>query len=353
MTFRKKTDLTGLDIGSGAIKAAEIANTKTGSVLKKFGIIRISPGIIEKGNINEPEVVAESIRALFSKYGIKNRNVAVSVGGPRVIVRKISIRNKKEDEIHNLIRSEAEQYIPYNMEDINFDYRILEKQEETPRHRDILIVAAPKNMTDSYVRVVEMAGLKPWIMDVDVLALQNAFELNYKITNQCIMLIHTGTGRTCLSVLKNNSLFFVQDLDFGCGEINKKIVSVIGCTLDQAEEIKLTRKSQFISEQDLKKITLLFAREWCLEVSRALDFFYSTYPDETVNKIILSGGGANISEFREVLTDQTSADIRMMNPFKNFKTDKIRFTDSMLKKLAPQAAICMGLSVRRRNQAGL
>ena len=125
MFFGKKDRLIGLDIGSKSIKAAEISETKKGPTLERFGIIDLAPGLIEDGAIKDTEQVAATIRQLFKDYGIKNHNVALSVGGYSVIVKKINVQSMPEDQLQDSISVEAEQYIPFDIADVNLDFQIV------------------------------------------------------------------------------------------------------------------------------------------------------------------------------------------------------------------------------------
>jgi type IV pilus assembly protein PilM len=141
----------------------------------------------------------------------------------------------------------------------------------------------------------------------------------------------------------------MRDVALGCGQINHKIVSLIGCSLEEAEQLKQGDQQDKISSEDLKNIVSTVVADWCTEIRRALDFFYSTYPEDQITRIVLSGGGANIAEFRQLLGAETSAHVEMVNPFQNLHIDDDAFDSAYIQQIAPQAAICMGLAIRRVN----
>ena len=347
MAFGKKDHLVGLDIGSRSIKAAEIAETKQGLSLKRFGIMDIAHGAIEEGTINEPETVAESIKQLFKSYSIKESNVAVSIGGYSVIVKKISVQTMDEEKLQETIHFEAEQYIPFDISDVNLDFQILGESESNPGQMNVFLVAAKKEMVDDYINLVNLAGLNPCIVDVEAFALQNAIEANYDMQSENTALIDIGASKTSLNILKGNSSLFMRDVSLGCGQINQKIMSLIECSFEEAEQLKYGDKPDRLTQEDLKGIISSVVTDWCTEIRRALDFFYSTYPEDQIKRIILSGGGANIDEFRELLATEASAEVETINPFKNLKIDKKHFDDAFIKQIAPQAAISMGLAMRK------
>ncbi|MBR9982076.1 MAG: type IV pilus assembly protein PilM [Desulfatitalea sp.] len=346
--FGSKTRLVGLDIGSKAIKAAEVIEGKKGYTLSKFGLVDIAPGLIEDGTIKDAEGVADTIRNLFKSYGIKNHKVALSIGGYSVIVKKISVQTTTEEQLQDTIQFEAEQYIPFDINDVNLDFQILGENENNPNQMNVLLVAAKKEMVNDYVHVAELAGLEPRIIDVDAFALQNVFEINYEPSpEENIALIDIGASKTSLNILKGDTSVFMRDVSLGCGQINQKIASLIDCSLEDAEAIKFGEGGDRVSAEDLSDIISSVVTDWCTEIRRALDFFYSTYPDDQIKKIILGGGGGNIQELRQLLAVETSAEVQTINPFQRFYLDSDRFDTDYLEKIAPQASICMGLATRR------
>jgi type IV pilus assembly protein PilM len=360
MAFGKKDHLIGLDIGSRSIKAAEITETKRGSTLKHFGTIDIPHGAIEEGTINDPETVAESIQQLLKSCGIKESNVAVSIGGYSVIVKKIIVQTMAEEQLQETIHFEAEQYIPFDIsdvnldfqilgesDDVNLDFQILGESETNPNQMNVFLVAAKKEMVDDYINLVNLAGLNPCIIDVEAFALQNSFEANYDVQKENIALIDIGASKTSLNILKDAASVFMRDVSLGCGQINQKIMSLIECSFEEAEELKYGNKPDKLSPDDLKGMVSAVVSDWCTEIRRALDFFYSTYPEDRIKRIVLSGGGANIAEFRELLATEASAEVEMINPFQNFAIENKKLDDAFINQIAPQAAICMGLAMRK------
>jgi type IV pilus assembly protein PilM len=347
MVFAKKTQLVGLDIGSRTIKAAEIADSKKGPALKNFGSIDIPPGAIEEGNIQDPAVVADAIRKLYKSFGIKEHNVAISIGGYSVIVKKINVQTMEEEELQETINLEAEQYIPFDISDVNLDFQIIGENENNPNQMSVLLVAAKKEMISDYVNLIQMAKLNPCVIDIDAFALQNIYENAYESEEENIALIDIGASKTSLNILKGGTSVFMRDVSLGCSQINQKIVSMAECSPEEAEDLKFTPDSDQISPEDLREIISAVVADWCTEIRRALDFFYSTYPEDQIQKIILSGGGGNIGEFRDLLAVETSADVETINPFGNLFIDPDRFDTEYIKKMAPQAAISMGLALRK------
>ncbi len=346
MVFGPKNQLVGLDIGSRTIKVAEAQESKKGWTLKKFGMIDIEPGAIEEGVVKNPQAVASAIRQLFQNHSIRLNKVAISIGGYSVIVKNITVQNMPEEQLYESIHFEAEQYIPFDIKDVNLDFQILGNSEHNPNQMNVLLVAAKKDMINEYINLIEMANLNLGIIDIDAFALQNIYEINYESKGENVALIDIGASKTSVNILKNNISVFMRDVSLGCNQINNRIISMLNCTMSEAEEIKLGKQTDKMSADELKEIRSSVVSDWNDEIRRALDFFYSTNPDDEIKQIVLSGGGANIKELRELLALQTSAEVKTINPFERFEIDHHLNMDH-LKQMAPQAAIAMGLAIRR------
>jgi len=349
MILGNKTHLVGLDIGSKTIKAAEVVATKKNQMLKNFATADIPSGLVEDGAINDPETLAETIRHMFKRNKIKTNNIALSVGGYSVIVKRINVQTMSEEQLQDAIQTEAEQYIPFDISDVNLDFQILNEDEDDPEQMNVLLVAAKKEMIAEYISLLQMAGLNTKIIDVDAFALQNIYEVCYNLKDECVALIDIGNTKTSLNILIEDESQLMRDVSLGCVQINQKIASIADCTLDEAEHIKLSGQSERIPPERFRKILNSVISDWCTEIRRAFDFFYSTNPDTQIQRIILSGGGANIAEFNKLLQAETSAEVVKMNPFQNFKKSNKSLDPAFMEQIAPQAAICMGLALRRVN----
>ena len=347
MILGKKDSLIGLDIGSRSVKVAEITETKNGRKLRRFGMADIPPGAIEDGAISDTETVAQVIRQLLKSASIKATNVALSIGGYSVIIKKINVQTMPEEQLQETIHFEAEQYIPFDISDVNLDFQLLGEVENNPSQMSVFLVAAKKEMVNDYINLATLVGLTPCIVDVEAFALQNIFEANYDIQGENVALIDIGASKTSLNILKDNSSVFMRDVALGCIQINQKIMSMLDCSYDQAELIKFGEPSNKLSADELKQIISAVVTDWCTEIRRALDFFYTNYPDDPIKRIILSGGGANIAEFRQLLASESAAQVETLNPFSGVIVDEKSFDPEYIRQIGPQAAIAMGLALRR------
>jgi len=366
----KKTHLIGLDIGSRTIKAAEVIQLKGSLSLKKFGMIQIAPGAIEEGAIRNHETVVEAIQKLFSENHFKVKNVATSIGGYSVIVKKINIQNMPEEQLQETIAFEAEQYIPFDINDVNLDFQILGENETNPNQMSVLLVAARKDMIDEYVSLIDLAGLNPCVVDVDAFALQNCYEANYPSEDGSnVALIDIGASKTSLNILRGTTSEFIRDISSGCDQINTQIMSAFNCTFEESERLKFGKapdnRSAFNctfeeserlkfgkapdnrSAEEVEDIVHSVVSEWSREVRRALDFYYSSFPENQIQQILLSGGGANVKSFQKLIAEEAQTQVNTLNPFANVSTETIPGGTESLNRIGPQAAICLGLALRR------
>lgn len=345
--FKKKNHLVGLDIGSRTIKAGEISESKTGHRLESFDTIDIAPGLIEEGTIKDPEVVADSIRQLWKNQNIREQNVALSIGGYSVIVKPISMDMMSEEQVHESIRFEAEQYVPFDMNDVNLDFHVLGESQSNPNKIDVILVAAKKELVNDFVDLVQMAGLNPCIIDHELFALQNVFEMNYEPGEGSVALIDIGASKTYLNILKGNTSLLTRDFSLGCGQIDQKIISLLDCSYEEAEAIKRGGPSDSISPAGLREIISAVAHDWTTEINRNLEYFVSAFPEDRIEKIYLSGGGAHVKEIHHMLSQEVGADVETLNPYGNLTVNSERIDTAYLEKIAPQATICLGLALRR------
>lgn len=359
MPIPKKNQLVGLDIGSHAIKLAEIEDTKKGRVLKNFGIIGLPQDAIVEGAIKEMEIVSSAIKTLYRNLKVKNKNVVTSISGYSVIVKKISIQKRGEAELDASIQDEAEQYIPFDINDVNLDYEILslpgeeadEKKAEGDKGdrglMDVMLVAAKKDIVEDYVSLLHLTGLNPAILDVDAFALQNVFELSAESISGCYALVNVGAEELGINAIKNGVSIFTRDSSYGGYQINEAIMSKFDVSYEEAEKIKLGgTKIDHKDKGALEEIFSSVISGWVNEIKRALDFLSTTYPDENIEKIVVSGGSCRIPGFQKYLELETEIPVLELNPFGNLQVNDKMFDPKYLTYMAPQAAIAVGLALR-------
>jgi type IV pilus assembly protein PilM len=356
MATPKKNQLIGLDIGSHSVKLAEIEDTKKGKVLKNFGIIGLPQDAIVEGAIKEMEIVSSAIKTLCKQLKVKNKNVVTSISGYSVIVKKISVQKRGEAELEATIQDEAEQYIPFDINDVNLDYEILspgagKEQEgaakEDKGFMDVMLVAAKKDIVEDYVSLLHLTGLNPAILDVDAFAVQNSFELGAKEMSGCYAIVNIGAEELGINAIKNGVSIFTRDSSYGGYQINEAIMSKFGVSYEEAEKIKLGgTKTESKEKGILEDIFTSVVTGWVNEIKRALDFLTTTYPDESIEKIYVSGGSCRVPGFKKYLEIETEIPVEEMNPFVNLQINDKVFDPKYLSYMAPQAAVAVGLALR-------
>jgi type IV pilus assembly protein PilM len=347
MLFGKKDNLIGLDIGSRTIKLGEVAEKKGQRILKRFGMINLPQNAIVEGRIKEPEIVADTIKRLASDLKAREQNVAISISGYSVIIKKIVVNKMTDEELHENIQFEAEQYIPFDVQDVNIDFHILGDHEANPNQMGVMLVAAKEDVINEYIDVVELAGLNPCVLDVDVFVLERVFEDSYLQEEKSIALVDIGANKLNVNIIKNNISAFTRDVAIGGEEITREIATQTACSFEEAEDIKLGKTTEKMPREDLQDIVVTFVANWCSEIRRVIDFYYSTYPNESIERILLSGGASQTPGFVQQLAAETSAQVEMFDPFRALEISEKDHDLDYLKRIAPQASICIGLSLRK------
>jgi len=347
MVFASKDHLIGLDIGSRTIKLGEVVQKKGRRILKKFGMANLPQGAIVEGRIKEPEVVTEAIKGLVSNLKVGEKSVATSIAGYSVIIKKIVMRKMSDEELQGIIQSAAEQYVPFDIKEVNIDFHILGDHEQNPNQMNVMLVAAKKEIVNEYVDLIEMANLNPRVIDVDVFALEEAFEESYLQEDETVALIDIGANKLNVNIVKNNLSVFTRDVAIGGEEITRAITSRFDCSFEEAEDIKLGKTTGKVPREDFQEIVLSFISNWSSEIRRVIDFYYSTYPEDSIKRIILSGGATQTSGFLEHLGTDTSIKVEMFDPFRTLEISEKDHDIDYLRRVAPQAVICMGLAFRR------
>ncbi len=359
MAIAKKNHLVGLDIGSHSIKLVEIDQSKKGMVLKNFGIAGLPRQAVVEGYIKDKEAVASAIKQLVRNLKIRNKNVATSISGFSVIIKKIMIGHKNESELEATIHEEAEQYIPFDINEVNLDFDILNPEgssgdeahevSEDADRMEVMLVAAKKDIINDYVKTLAIADLNPTVMDVGAFALQNAFEINTDpvAAKSAIGLVNVGAEELGINAIKNGVSMFTRDSSFGGSQITEAIMSEFDVTFEESEKIKLGNvKVDVEKKAALDEIFRTVVSDWVREITRALDFLASAFPEDSIEKILLAGGACRTPGFQKQLEKETGIPVSELNPFANLTLDEKHFDAKYLEYMAPQAAVAVGLALR-------
>ncbi len=353
MPVLKKNQLIGIDIGSHSIKIAEIEDSKKGMILKNFGMIGLPQESVVEGSIKEMEIVSAALKNLIKNLKIKNKNVATSISGYSVIVKQITIPEKGDEDLEESIQSEAEQYIPFDINDVNLDFQILPTEEEEPEEEekeelmDVLLVAAKKDIVEEYISLFHLTELNPIVLDIDAFALQNAFEISDYEQSGCHALVHIGAQQLTINVIKDSNSIFTRDSAYGGSQITSEIQEKLNISYQEAEMIKLGAKPIEKNQRPIiEEMVSSTITKWAQEIKRALEFVATTFPDIKVANILLSGGSSLIPGFSKYLGLETGLQIEMLNPFANLEIREKLFDPGFLNYTAPMAVISIGLALR-------
>ncbi|MHA1737558.1 MAG: type IV pilus assembly protein PilM [Candidatus Heimdallarchaeota archaeon] len=345
--FPGSKGVIGLDIGTNSIKMIEIEETKSMFRLKEFGIIPLPKDSIVNGSILNHDAIVNSIKQLISNLKIKTKNTVVSISGHPVIIKKISMPLTSDEELEESIRFEAEQYIPFDLEEVNIDYQILNIDEEKSDQMNVILVAAKKVMIDDYTKLLSDAGLKAMILDVDVFALENAFEMNYSIEeNQNVALIDVGASTISINITKDGISTFTRDVFLGGNQITEELQKEFGISFEEAEEIKTGKELDSPEFQGGKDVLKQGCDNIASEIQKSLDF-YSSSSYEGINKIYLSGGTAKIPYLRDVIEEKANIPTEIIDCIRNIKYDENTFDPEYIKDITPLASVGVGLALRR------
>jgi type IV pilus assembly protein PilM len=350
MGFFSKKDLIGLDIGSSSIKAVELDWGRKNLRLKHFGMQYLPPEAIVDGAFMDSASIVDSIRDLISEgLKIKTKKVAVSISGHSVITKKINVTAMSHVQLEESIKWEAEQYIPFDIEDVNLDFQILD-EPAGPDQMSVLLVAAKKDMISDYTAVIEEAGLQPVIVDVDSFALENAYNLTYESPEEeVVALVNIGAGVMNINILKGGISTFTRDISIGGRQITEEIQKRLKLTYEEAEALKLKQKDPGAQGAEVDKIIQGEAEHLPTEVRRSLEFYAASAAGGEIKKVFLSGGCAQIQILPTLIEERIGTPVEVFNPFSKIEYSQEEFEPEYIRRIGPLAAVAVGLALRRED----
>ena len=340
--------VVGLDIGSSAVKAVELKPAGKGHKVVAFGSEPIPPDSIVDGAIIDSSAVADAIKRLFSNKAFKTKDVAASLSGNAVIVKKISLPAMTEAELSESIQWEAEQYIPFDIQDVNLDYQILNPAGEGGQ-MDVLLVAAKKEKIADYTGVISQAGRTPVIVDIDAFALQNAFEVNYGFdANQVVVLLNAGASAININILTGDMSVFTRDISMGGNAYTEAVQKELNLPFDTAEALKKGHPPvDGPAFEDVRPVLHAMTENVLLEIQKTFDFFKATASSDHIHRIILSGGASRVDGFAETLHERFGTPVEQFDPFKKVAFEPGRLGIQDPESVVPTAAVAVGLALRK------
>ena len=348
--LNKPKAVVGLDIGSSSVKAVELRAAGKGYRVSAFAAEPVPPHSIVDGAIIDGASVADAIRRLFENKAFKTKDVAASLSGNAVIVKKINLPVMTEAELAASIYWEAEQYIPFDIQDVNLDYQILDAatSAESKGTMDVLLVAAKKEKIADYTGVIAQAGRVPIVVDVDAFALQNAYEVNYGLDPQTVVvLLNAGASGININILSGNQSLFTRDISIGGNAYTEALQKELNLPFDAAEQLKRGEAVNGIAFEDVQPVLHAMTDNVLLEIQKTFDFFKATAASDRFDRIVLSGGASRVDGFAHALQERFGAPIATFDPFRRiaFEPERLGVTDA--DAVTPVAAVAVGLALRK------
>jgi type IV pilus assembly protein PilM len=350
--FSKSKNVVGLDIGSSAIKLVELKEKKGGTYqLVKLGVERLSPEAIVDGSIMDSSMVVETISKLNSEKSVKNSNYATSLSGHSVIIKKITLPAMSPEELAESIQWEAEQYIPFDINDVNLDYVPL-SSPGSGDNIEVILVAVKKEKINDYTSVISQTGKVAVLVDVDAFALQNCYEMNNDVSESRVLaLVNIGASVTNVNVLSGTNSMFWRDITFGGNQYTDAIQRELSLSFEQAEELKRGKSVGDNTIQQVIPILNSVSEDFAGELRKTLDFFTATSGAERVDEIVLAGGGSGVLNLDAILRDKFGIPVTILDPFRRITVDESEFNPEELAEIAPSMAVAVGLAMRKLGDA--
>jgi type IV pilus assembly protein PilM len=348
MLSKKKRSVVGLDIGSSALKAVELKPVRSGFELLHIAHQNLQSDTIVDGHIIDLNHVSDTINRVWTDQNIKTSQVATSLSGHAVIVKKILLPTMSEEELDEQIHWEAEQYIPFDINDVNL-YHEITGYDPSGQNMDVLLVACKRDKIAQFTQVISQAGKQPVIVDVDAFALQNAYEVNYQPSpNNTVALLDIGASVMTINIVRGATSIFTRDISAGGNQYTDLLQKELNLTFEQAEALKrggVVDESLSLDQAQpaLDSVSEMLA----LEIQRTLDFFRATAVDSpNIDRMLIAGGSSKVSQLCEYLSDKFQIPVERFDAFRSIRVDQKRFDDEYLKELSPNMAVAVGLAVR-------
>ena len=348
--FGSKPYLLGLDIGSWSIKMLQLKESTGKLKVERFGTRPLPAEMIVDGSIMDGLGVVTAIKELASEQKLKNKNVALSISGTSVIVKKITLPPMSAQELDKQIKFEAEQYIPFDINDVYLDFHILSQEEQSAAGQaemEVLLVASKKDKLNDYANAVREAGLTPKVVDVDAFAIENMYCANYNVSPaELTAIVNIGASVMNINILKGGGSAFTRDITIGGNRYSERIQQDLGLSLEDAEAAKKGHLPE-VNTSALQQAVAAVDEEVATEIGRSFDYFRTTSPDEDIAHIVLCGGCSKISSLPNKISEQLGIAASVANPFNKLDTAALKQSPEELSRVAPAAAVVVGLALRR------
>ena len=342
--FGRKKTTVGLDIGSGLVKVAVVDHSKKQPELVKVAVVPLLADAIVEGEVMDPGIVAEAIQSALAAAEVKGKQVVTAVGGRDVIIKRIQIERVKEQQARELMRWEAEQHVPFDMESVELDFQILDPDDDGVE-MSVLLVAAKRELIESKLRVLTDAGLEPGMVDVDAFALHNAFEINYPDAMRGVVaLVNIGHDVTNINILDDGVPILTRDITVGTRRFREDLQRECGISADEAQQLL----QGYDRSAHLDAVLESRGEEIAVGIERAAAFLASSSRAATsVRAIYTCGGGARIPGLSDALADRLRVSVQQANPLTNLNIRDGALDSLVTDEVASLLMLPIGLAMRQ------
>ena len=346
--FARAKGVVGLDIGSSAVKLVELRERKGSFQVQKVAVEGLSPEAIVDGSIMDSSLVVDAIHKLNDQAKVKNPNFATSLSGHSVIIKKIQVPAMSQEELAESIQWEAEQYIPFDINDVRLDYVVLSEAPPGEGQMDVLLVAVKRDKVNDYMSVISQAGRTPALVDVDAFAVQNCYEVNYDLDPlKVVALVNMGAAVTNINVVSRGQSVFWRDISFGGNQFTEALQREYNLSFDQAETVKRGGTVDRYSASEARPVIDAVSGEMASEVQKTFDFFAATSAEGPVDELVVSGGCALTPNLLQILRERFGVPVELMDPFRRVQVRESDFDAEWLRSVAPMLAVTVGLAIRK------
>ncbi len=349
MALMGSKELVGLDIGSSAIKLAHVKPVGVEFRVRKFGVFPLPSDAIVDGAIMDHVSVIEGIKTALRELKVKEKEVATSLSGHSVIIKKVVLPTTTPEELEESIQWEVEQYIPFDIKDVKIDFQVIGPLKEDPSKMDVLLVAVKTDLVNDYVSVIKDAGLTPSVVDIDSIAAGNAFELCRPVSDEQVpMVVNVGASFMNINILHSGVPLFTRDVPMGGGMYTSEIQKQLAVSFETAEELKVGKKDAGDRAEKITEIMRTVSNILSTEVQRSYNFFSATYPDRLVTKVYLTGGAAKSGFLKEMLVEKIGVDVELFDPFEGLTLEEGSVDPSVVSGFNTAATVAVGLALRNQ-----
>ncbi len=348
MFFGEKK-LVAIDIGTTSLKLAEIESSRRGLVLKRFAVYALSPGLVSGGEIVDAAAVADCISTLVKTSKVKTKLASTGLWGGSVIVKKISMPRMEASLVAEQVKWEAEQYIPFDINEISLEHYILENRNNSDS-LEVLLVAAKQDFVFRSVETIESSGLTCSILDVSAFALANCFEANYGHLDGTVALLNIGASVTNLVVLDRGEIIFCRDIPTGGNAYTTEINKAMGVSVVEAESLKISAARGQEVPSEVNNIIASTTEQVVEEIRNSFEFYTATAAGSPIQRLYVSGGSIYVPGLVEQLSKAVSAPYEIFDPFLKITYDQRTLSADFISQIKAICPIAIGLAMRKPNE---